>query len=103
MSARTPHSGGITAPPTMAVAITPEPSAERLPSPSLARLKIVGNMMELTRPTAISAQPAASRLALAENRINPIASAPTVASSLPGDAVRRMAEPIKPPSSAPPQ
>jgi hypothetical protein len=32
--------------------MTPEPSAARLPSPSLASVKIVGNMMELNSPMA---------------------------------------------------
>ena len=41
----------------MATHITPDPSAVRAPRPSLARVKMVGNMIELNRPIDSSAQP----------------------------------------------
>ena len=51
-SASTPVSNGTTAPPKMAMLMIPDPSAARPPSPSQARLKMVGNMIEFISPTA---------------------------------------------------
>src|SRR5215475_962639 len=42
---------GITAPPTMAVFRTPEPSPVNCPSSAIPLVNIDGNMMELKKPT----------------------------------------------------
>jgi len=54
-SAALPVTSGTMAPPTMAMQMTPEPSAARLPKPSLASVKIVGNMMELKHALIVPA------------------------------------------------
>ena len=54
-SASAPCITGISAPPTIAMHRMPEPWPVCLPSPSIASVKIVGNMIELNRPTAMIA------------------------------------------------
>ena len=51
MSARNPCSSGIMAPPTIARQRMPEPWLVCFPSFATARLKMVGNIIELHRPT----------------------------------------------------
>ena len=46
----TPNIGGITAPPTIAVQSKAEPFGLSFPNPAMARVNIVGNMMELNNP-----------------------------------------------------
>ncbi len=82
---------------------SPEPWGVREPSPSSARLKMVGNMIEFISPTAIKAQPAAGPwmdAAISASNPAPVA-AP--ASTLPGDTQRRTKPPMKRPTIAPPQ
>src|SRR5580692_2882689 len=50
-SAIAPCATGISAPPTIAIIITPEPSPVRGPSSATPRVKILGNMIELKNPT----------------------------------------------------
>ena len=85
------------------MAITPDPSAARLPSPSLASEKIVGNMIELVSPIASSAQAETAPVVLAEIRISVIAPVATLASTLPGDTRASTYAPMNRPTSAPPQ
>ena len=93
----------MTAPPTIAVAITPDPSAARCPSPSLASVKMVGNMIEFISPIASSDQADTAPLLFADSRINAIAPVATAASTLPGDTRASTAAPTNRPISAPPQ
>ena len=44
--------GGMNAPPTMAVHKTPDPCGLPSPRSSMAKVKMVGNMMLLQNPTA---------------------------------------------------
>ena len=81
----------------------PDPSAARRPSPSQARVKIVGNMIELARPIASSDQAATAPVELMDTRISAIAAAEQPARTLPGVMRASTAEPMKRPTSAPPQ
>src|SRR3546814_16194548 len=56
-SATVPNRNGTIAPPTIAVHMMPDPCGVCSPSPSVQRLKIVGNISELQKPTRNSAQP----------------------------------------------
>src|ERR1700676_5264801 len=102
-SAALPVTSGTMAPPTMATQITPDPSAARLPRPSLANVKIVGNMMELNRPIASSDQPETNPVVFAEivNRTMTVAAAQ--ANTLPGANSRSNQAPMNLPTMAPPQ
>src|ERR1700735_4715427 len=87
-SAALPVRSGTMAPPTIAMQITPEPSAARSPRPSLASVKMVGNMMELNRPIATSDQADTAPDVLAEMVSNAITAAATHANTLPGENSR---------------
>ena len=52
LSANNPCRTGIIAPPTIAVQSIPDACPVCFPSPSIARVKIVGNIIELNNPTA---------------------------------------------------
>ena len=65
-SAALPVTSGTMAPPTIAMQMIPDPSAARLPKPSLASVKIVGNMMELNSPMASSDHPETRPVVFAE-------------------------------------
>lgn len=52
---RNPKAGGIKAPPTIIVHKMPEPWGLSSPKPFNAKLKMVGNIMELNSPTEIIA------------------------------------------------
>ena len=87
-SAALPVIPGTIAPPTIAMQMTPDPSAVRLPRPSLARVKIVGNMMELNRPMA-SKDPAENcPTVLAEISSSAMTAAAAQESTLPGEKRR---------------
>src|SRR5450755_1309243 len=94
---------GTTAPPTMATQMIPEPSAARGPNPSLAREKIVGNMMELNSPTASNETPDAAPVELADTHSSVMTAAAAHASTLPGDNTRNRYAPMNRPIMAPPQ
>ena len=64
--------------------MTPEPSAARVPKPSLASVKIVGNMMELKSPIDNRAHPEAGPLESAEKVSNAMTVAAAQANTLPG-------------------
>ena len=102
-SAITPVNSGMIAPPEIATFKMPEPSAARSPSPSLARVKMVGNMMEFIRPIASRLQHDTAPRLLAERRSSRMAPQETKASTLPGLNRVNTAEPTKRPISAPPQ
>src|SRR5580704_13363285 len=102
-SATCPVSGGIRAPPTIAIAIMPDADAERGPSPSDASEKMVGNMIELHRPIARSDQPATAPLVWEEMNSRLMTPAAATASTLPGENKRSTYEPMKRPTIAPPQ
>ena len=72
----------------MAMQIRPEPSAARSPRPSEASEKMVGNMIELTRPMASSDQPETAPLVLADTSSSRAARPPATASTLPGEQMR---------------
>ena len=76
------------APPTIAMQITPEPSAARSPRPSFASVKIVGNMMELNKPIASSDQADTAPEVLAEIVSKAMTAAATHANTLPGENSR---------------
>src|SRR6185369_6721698 len=102
-SAVRPSKSGTMAPPTIAVAMMPEPSAARAPSPSLASEKIVGNMIELQSPIASSDQPDTAPVEDAEIASNASTAAATHASTLPGEKMRSTKDPANRPTIAPPQ
>ncbi len=54
-SAKKPCTTGTIAPPTIAVQITPDAMPVNLPKPLVASEKMVGNIIELKKPMAISA------------------------------------------------
>ena len=81
----------------------PDPSAACLPSPSQARVKIVGNMIEFIRPMASRLYPEIAPLVWVESKISRIAPTATAASTLPGLTMRSKADPMKRPTMAPPQ
>src|SRR5215469_18098793 len=80
-SATWPVNGGITAPPTIAIAMMPEAEAERGPKPSDASEKMVGNMIELQRPIARSDQPDAAPVVCEEMNSNVMTPAAAAAST----------------------
>ena len=102
-SAVAPVITGTIAPPTMAVQRRPEACGACSSSPSTARLKMVGNMMELNRPTAISDQAARTPPLLAETRARPTAVAANRASHQPGLPMRSRKPPSIRPINAPSQ
>ena len=77
---RYPNNNGTNAPPTIAVHSNPEPCGFKSPKPSIAKLKIVGNIIELNSPTANTAHNAIkpdvdieitiSKIAATENKLN---------------------------------
>src|SRR5258708_23741066 len=100
-SAALPVTSGTMAPPTMAMQITPEPSAARSPRPSLASVKIVGNMMELNKPIASSDQADTAPEVLAEIVSRAMTMPATQARTLPGENSRSTYEPMNRPTMAP--
>ena len=52
ISVKNPYKGGMNAPPAIAVHSIPEPCGFNSPKSSIAKLNMVGNIMELKRPTA---------------------------------------------------
>ena len=91
------------APPTMAMQMMPEPSAVLVPNPSEASEKIVGNMIELHRPIASSAQPETSARLLAETTATRSPTAATTATFAGREHAQEIGEPTKRPTMAPPQ
>src|SRR3546814_15604013 len=81
----------------------PDPCGVRSPSPSVARLKIVGNISELQKQTRISAQPDSAPVVTADRMISEIAPAAKVVSTRPGLASRRRNPPSNPPPNPPSQ
>ncbi|KRC00985.1 hypothetical protein ASE26_21975 [Duganella sp. Root198D2] len=102
-SASAPCANGTSAPPTMAMHRMPEPCPVYLPSPFSAILKMVGNMIELHRPTARTAHIATLPLPNTAPSTSAIASKELNASVLPGLTTRITTKPMKRPTIAPPQ
>ena len=51
-SIKLPQISGMMAPPTIAIHNNPEPLGFKSPVPSMANVKMVGNIIELNKPTA---------------------------------------------------
>src|ERR1041385_1154800 len=102
-SAIAPVISGIIAPPTIARISKAEPFGVSLPRFSEASAKIVGNMIELHNPTAISEYAATEPVENEEIVARIAAPMAQAASTRPGLAWRRTYAPIKRPSIAPPQ
>src|SRR3569833_1448614 len=98
-----PLTSGIMAPPTMAMHKMPEPFGAASPSPSTARAKIVGNMMELQRPIAMMAAAAVAPVENDDSSASAAAKAPQTASATPGGTTLSTPAPINRPHIAPPQ
>lgn len=102
-SINAPHIKGIIAPPTIAVHSKPEPFGFNEPIPSKANVKIVGNMIELNRPTARILHIEISPVVLIEIKISEIASKAKIPKTFPGLIIRVKYEPTKRPIIAPDQ
>ena len=103
LSVKYPYKGGIMAPPTMAVQSKPEPFGFNSPMPSIARVKIVGNIMELNKPTARILHIENKPVVLIEMMMSSIAIKEKMLSTMPGFMIRVKYEPINRPIIAPDQ
>ena len=81
----------------------PEPRPVRSPSPAMARVKMVGNIIELHSPTArmVAIAVGPPKAIVAATSENAVAAHP--ASTTPGDLRRKIDAPAKRPIIAPPQ
>ena len=103
ISVKYPYKGGISAPPTIAVHNKPDALGFNSPIPSIAKVKIVGNMMELNKPTAKILHILNKPVVLIEMRINIMATLANIPSTFPGFIIRVKYEPTKRPIIAPDQ
>src|ERR1700748_355729 len=88
-SATKPWSTGMRAPPTIAMQRMPEPWLVCLPRPSMASVKIVGNMIELKRPTAMIAYIAVEPEVAIESAMSAMAPTACTPRTLPGLHIRQ--------------
>jgi len=77
LSVNKPYNGGIIAPPTIAVHNNPDAFGFNSPKPSIAKVKIVGNIIELNKPTARMLHIDIKPVVLIEIRIKVIAKVAT--------------------------
>src|SRR5260370_36685424 len=91
------------APPTMAIFVTPDPFPVRGPSSATPRLKMVGNMIELNKPTARIVHMAVCKPNIIEDVMNAGAQIAHSASRYSGLKRRSRAAPRKHPMIAPAQ
>ena len=84
ISVKYPYKGGISAPPTIAVHNKPDALGFNSPIPSIAKVKIVGNMMELNKPTAKILHILSKPVVLIDIRINVMASVENIPNTFPG-------------------
>ena len=90
LSAKKPCKTGIIAPPTMAVQSIPDPCPVCFPNPAIARVKIVGNIMELNNPTAKMLHIAKCPLVSIEITTSDAALTASIAKVLPGFCLPRL-------------
>ena len=102
-STKAPTAGGMNAPPTIAVHSSPDPWGLPSPRSSMAKVKIVGNMMLLKNPTPSNKSNAAPPDAAIDAPINPAAHTAAKASNRKGDTLPINPEPANRPTMAPPQ
>ena len=102
-SANLPCSTGRIAPPTIAIIIRLEPLPVSGPSCAVPSVKMVGNMTELNRPTAMMLPIAMLPVVATEVQTRAEAITAALPSTLPGEMARITAEPAKRPTMAPPQ
>ena len=93
-SAVKPNKPGIKAPPTIAVQSKPEPFGLKSPKPSMAKVKMVGNIMELNKPIANTVHIENSPPVFIVNKSNTMAPMLNIASTLPGAIILVKTEPV---------
>ena len=86
-SIKLPKAKGIIAPPTIAIQSNPEACAFKSPKPSSVKVKMVGNIIELNKPTAKIDHIETKPTVLIEIAIKTIASKAKILSTLPGDII----------------
>src|SRR5262245_45754714 len=95
--------GGIAAPPTIAMQSKPDTAGVGAFERASVSVKMVGNMMELKKPTASAAAPPAAPADCATKRQRPNAVAAAMLSSRPALILVSSQLPTKRPTMAPPQ
>ena len=91
------------APPTIAIHKSPEPLGFNSPIPSIAKVNMVGNIIELNKPTARILHIDINPVVLIEIRINKMAIEAKMLNTFPGFIIFVRYEPIKRPIIAPDQ
>ena len=94
---------GIIAPPTIAVHSNPDPFGFNLPIPLIDKVKIVGNIIELNKPTAKMLHILINPAVLTDVRINMIDIEAKIPSIFPGFIIFVRYDPTKRPIIAPDQ
>ena len=84
LSVNFPYKGGIIAPPTIAVHNKPDPFGFNSPIPSMAKVNIVGNIIELNNPTARMLHMLNNPDVLIDIIMSEMASVAKIPSTLPG-------------------
>lgn len=83
-SVKKPKAGGINAPPTIAVHNNPDALGFKWPIPSIANVNMVGNMMELNKPTAKMLHMLTKPVVPIDIRIKALEIVAKIASTFPG-------------------
>lgn len=91
------------APPKIAVHNNPDALGFSSPNPSIAKVKMVGNIMELNNPTAKMLHIAMYPLVFIETKIKEIASVAKIPKTVPGLIILVRYDPTKRPIIAPDQ
>lgn len=100
-SVNKPYKGGIMAPPTIAVHNNPEPFGFKSPIPSIAKVKMVGNIIELNNPTHKILHIENNPVVLIDNKISAMANVAKMPKTLLGFIILVRYEPAKRPIIAP--
>src|ERR1700761_6971812 len=103
LSATYPMSAGITAPPTTAVMMSPDPLLVSGPSPAMPSAKMFGNMMELKKPQMTRLQMATWPVENMLMSTNTVAANPKKPRNLPEVILVSSQETSRRPMSAPNQ
>lgn len=83
-SVKNPYTGGMMAPPTIAVHNKPEAFGFNSPKPSIEIVNMVGNIIELNKPTAKILHILISPVVLIDIKINRIAQVAKMPNTFPG-------------------
>ena len=102
-SIKFPQINGIIAPPTMAIHNKPDPFGFNSPIPLIANVKIVGNIIELNKPTARILHMDSNPVVLIEIIISKMATEAKMLKTFPGFMIFVRYEPTKRPIIAPDQ